>query len=232
MTEIEHIVDRVAEDLDWVQPEPVFVGGATIGLFLDDFGRMQLRPTRDVDCIVPHVLTRETWWKLEEELRSRGWSPVPDGPLCRYRSPAGTLVDLMSTAPSVLGFSSRWYPHIVARPERRALVTGRTIHVPPAALLLASKLDAWESRGSSDPYASKDLEDIAALLDGCRDLEPSVTSSTLDVRTWIGTALSRIQADTTTREALMGQLPRGGDEAAQERRVLGLIRRLEVFVTS
>ncbi len=53
MSELERIVDRVAADLSWVEPEPVFVGGATIGLFLDDFGRSQFRPTKDVDCIVP-----------------------------------------------------------------------------------------------------------------------------------------------------------------------------------
>ena len=31
----------MASDLDWLTPEPVFVGGATIGLFLDAFGRSQ-----------------------------------------------------------------------------------------------------------------------------------------------------------------------------------------------
>jgi len=182
VSELERIVDRVAEDLSWVEPEPVFIGGATIGLFLDAFGRSQIRPTKDVDCIVPHVLSRITRWKLEAVLRSRGWSPDPEGPVCRYRSPAGTLVDLMSIDPSVLGFSSRWYPAVVARAERRSLITGRAILVATPALLLACKLEAWESRGLGDPYASKDLEDIAALLDGCRELERSVLAATGDVR--------------------------------------------------
>ena len=105
MSEIEHVVDAVAAGLAWISPEPVYVGGATIGLFLDALGRSQLRATLDVDCIVPSVVTRVAWWKLEEGLRARGWSPDPDGPICRYRSPGGVLVDLMSEDPGVLVLS-------------------------------------------------------------------------------------------------------------------------------
>jgi hypothetical protein len=61
VTTIEHVVDAVAADLEWVSPEPVFVGGATIGLFLDALGRSQLRPTLDVDCILPSAVTRVAW---------------------------------------------------------------------------------------------------------------------------------------------------------------------------
>ena len=226
MSDVELLVDHVAEALRWVEPEPVFVGGATMGLFLDDFGRSQLRPTKDVDCIVPHVLSRTTWWKLEEALRARGWSPDPEGPLCRYRSPAGALVDLMSTDPAVQGFSSRWYPQVVATAERRSLVTKRAVLVPTPALLLACKLEAWESRGKSDPYTSKDLEDIAALLDGCRELEHNISEATADVRAWIASALARVSSGTSSREALVGQLPRAGDPDTQERRVLSLLSRL------
>lgn len=227
MSALEHVVDQVARDLAWVDPEPVFVGGATVGLFLDDFGRSQLRPTKDVDCIVPQVLSRPDWWRLEEMLRRRGWLPDPNGPLCRYRSPTGTQVDLMSVDPAVLGFSSRWYPAVVERAERRSLVTGRHILVPTPALLLACKLEAWESRGATDPYASKDLEDIAALLDGCRDLEQSVSEAECDVKDWISQALQRVGSDGAARAALLGQLPRGGDADAQTMRVLALLERLQ-----
>ncbi len=37
MSDIEHILAGAATDLAWLSPPPVFVGGATIGLFLDDF---------------------------------------------------------------------------------------------------------------------------------------------------------------------------------------------------
>jgi hypothetical protein len=114
MSEIERALDAVARDLEWLQSEAVFVGGDTIGLFLDPLGRSQLRPTVDVDCILPNVLTRTAWWQLEEELRLRSWSPDSEGPMCRYHSPAGIIVDLMPEDPEVLGFAGRWYPAAVA----------------------------------------------------------------------------------------------------------------------
>lgn len=226
MSEIERVVDAVAADLAWISPEPVYVGGATIGLFLDALGRSQLRATLDVDCIVPSVVTRVAWWKLEEGLRARGWSPDPDGPICRYWSPGGVVVDLMSEDPGVLGFSGRWYPRVVERAERRTLVTGRSVLVAPPDLLLACKLDAWRDRGARDPYASKDLEDIVALLDGCRELEASVVGGDEDVREAIAVGLTEILEHERYRVAALGQLPRGGDADAQEARVLALARRL------
>lgn len=109
MTPSEVRLARVAARLSWLDPPPVFLGGATIGLYLDELGRSQLRPTDDVDCIVPLVRTWASWTRLEEDLRARGWSPDPGGPICRYASPDGDIVDLMPSEPAVLGFSGRWY---------------------------------------------------------------------------------------------------------------------------
>ena len=226
MSEIEQALDEVAEDLCWLDAEVVFVGGAAIGLFLDALGRSQLRPTVDVDCIVPTVLTQSGWWQLEEELRRRHWAPDPEGPICRYRSPRGTVVDLMPQDPAVLGFAGEWYAMAVATAERRALVTGREVLVPTPAILFACKLEAWRDRGSSDPYASKDLEDLIALLDGCRDLEGSIGLAPVEVRRAIAQGLGTIWTDRRYREAALAHLPRTGDVAAQEARVIALVGRL------
>jgi len=42
-------LDAVVDELAWLEPPPVYVGGAVVPLFLDDFGRSQMRPTEDVD---------------------------------------------------------------------------------------------------------------------------------------------------------------------------------------
>lgn len=219
-------LDAVASELDWLDPEPVYIGGATVPLYLDEFGRSQMRPTEDVDCIVSQVATRKAWWDLEAELRKRHWSPDTDGPVCRYRSPAGAIVDLMPTDPSILGFSGQWYPRAVEKARPHTLASGRTVLVASPALLFACKLEAFRDRGESDPWASKDLEDIAALLDGCSELLDDMRAQDEDVRTFVAERLTSIEASRDAREALRAQLPRGGDDQRQHQRITQLIQQL------
>lgn len=226
MSDIEYVLDGVADALSWLEPAPVFLGGATIGLYLDPFGRSQLRPTWDVDCIVPAVLSRGAWWAFEEQLRSRGWSPVPGGPICRYRSPGGTLVDLMTEDPAILGFAGRWYPSAVETSEERPLVTGRYIRVPSPELLVACKLEAWNDRGKKDPLVSKDLEDVMSLLDGCSELEARVEAAPVELRNWIAAGFAEVLGNASYREAALAQIPRGGDFVGRERKILAILTRL------
>lgn len=226
MRAFEARLDTVARELSFLEPGPVFVGGATVGLFVDALGRSQLRPTLDVACIVPGIASRAAWWKLEEDLRARKWHPDPDGPLCRYTSPSGETVDVMPMDPSILGFADRWYAELVPRAETIVLPSGRAIRVPTPAHLFVCKLEAWRDRGRADPMMSKDLEDVMALLDGCRDLERSVTTSRPHVREAVREGVGGIVADPRVLEVAIGQLPRGGDAEAQRRRVLGLMARL------
>lgn len=225
MSEIERALDRVAAALDWLDSPPVFVGGATIGLFLDDFGRAQMRPTEDVDCILPDVLSYPAWSEIEENLRRRGWSPVPDGPLCRYRTPSGDLVDLMTQEPEVLGFSGRWYPGAVASAVERDLVTGRRVLVPAPEYALACKLDAWNDRGRADPLASEDLEDVVALLDGCEALPGAIDAAEPELREWLVEQLDELGRVERFRDAMLAQLPRGGDRAAREANLVEVLKR-------
>lgn len=221
-------LEAVVAELTWLTPEPVYVGGAVVPLFLDDFGRSQMRPTEDVDCIVAHVVTRKGWWDLEAQLRRRRWSPDPDGPRCRYRSPGGAIVDLMPTDPDILGFGGRWYPLVAETARRLDLSTTTSILVPTPALLFACKLEAFSDRGRRDPWMSKDLEDIAAMLDGCQDLEIDVTGHPDDVREHIAQVLREIESSPTERDALRAQLPRGGDERRQLARIDALLARLTI----
>lgn len=226
MSDIELAVDRVAAALDWLEKRPVFVGGATIALFLDAFGKAQMRPTTDVDCIVPSADSYTSWGQLEAQLRRRAWSPDPEGPLCRYRSPDGDIVDLMPEDPSVLGFGGRWYPATVVHAVEETLVTGRSILMPAPEYALACKLEAFGDRGRDDPMASKDLEDIVALLDGCSALPGAVEAAAHDLHIWLVARLAELANNRVVTDAMLAQLARGGHQAARESRLITLLARL------
>lgn len=225
MNEIERILSEVAAELDWLAPAPVFIGGATIGLFLDPFGRSQLRPTKDIDCILPTLTTTMEWFSLERELRRRGWQPDPAGPICRYQSPRGHTVDLLAERPEAQGFAGRWFGAAVAHAEER-LLEERRIRVPNAAHLLACKLEAFTDRGAADPLASTDFEDIVSLLDGCADIESCMETAPADLNAYIAAEMARIAGSRALLEAALGHLPRGGDQAGRQSRLRARLQAL------
>ena len=66
----------------------------------------------------------------------------------------------------VLGFSNRWYRIARKESEERELPGGVRIRAVSAPLFLATKTEAFRSRGRGDFVASHDLEDIIAVVDG------------------------------------------------------------------
>lgn len=132
----------------------------------------------------------------------------------------------MAETPEILGFSGRWYPDTVKGAQHRALITGLQVLVPTPEHLLACKLEAWQDRGRADPLLSQDLEDVVSLLDGCRELEARVATAAPDLRAWLASVLHEILDDRVNREAVLAHVPRGGNEAEREERLLTLMGRL------
>ena len=84
MENIEMLME-VAKGLGPLCEKVVFVGGSTVGLYLSDPAASKIRPTDDVDCVI-ELVTRDGYYKLEEQLRGLGFSHAmeegaPDLPL-------------------------------------------------------------------------------------------------------------------------------------------------------
>lgn len=175
----------VAKGLKGLKEKVVFVGGATIDLFVTDPAAPGTRETDDVDCVV-ELARRIEYYALEEELRARGFmhSMEQGAPICRWKF-CGIKVDVMPTQGTILGFSNRWYPAGMANADKIALPNGEHISILSVPYLLATKLEAFHDRGRDDFMASKDIEDVVAVLDGCPDAEQKVGAAAADVRQYI-----------------------------------------------
>lgn len=229
---MDDILTAVADALDWLDPPPVFVGGAIIALYLDPTGGRQVRPTDDVDLIVPAVQSLSGWLGLQQALAEHGWSPDPTArTICRYISPDGCPVDFMAQDPTVLGFAGRWYPAAVASAEECRLSTGRLIRRPSTPHLLACKLEAYSDRGREDPWISKDLEDIVALVDGRATLLDEVTASDVTMRAWLAGEVQALLTDQRVLGCLDGHLPRGGDQTNREHRLRRTLTALATYAS-
>lgn len=161
------LLERAAEALEPLEWEFVFVGGATISLYLDDAAAPDIRATEDVDCVVS-VTTYAEYARVEQALRDHGFAQLmeDEGPICRW-SHDNLLLDVLPTDPELLGFSeSRWFREGFSHARTRTLPSGRAIKLFELPYLLAAKIEAYEDRADGDYLSSKDFEDIASILDG------------------------------------------------------------------
>lgn len=177
-----------------------FVGGCTTALLLTDaFAREAVRFTEDVDVIV-HVLGYGKWQRLLTELRERGFRESPeDEVICRMRLPDALtgrelIVDFMPDDEDILNFTNRWYRDALQSAADHALPSGTLIRVVTPSYFLATKLEAYRGRGRNDPLASRDIEDILAVVDGRASLQDELAQAEPNLRHYIAQAITALLA--------------------------------------
>lgn len=168
--------------------EVVFVGGATVTLWITDPAAPPPRPTLDVDVIV-EVATRADYQAFEERLRGAHFRD--DGRvICRWRHPAtGLVLDAMPTDAELLGFENRWQREAYPHAEEITLPSRTRIRAVSPAFMLATKLEAFLGRGEGDLPGSRDFTDIVALVDGREELESEVGAAPEELRSYVADAL-------------------------------------------
>ncbi len=226
MTRNIEMLVRVARGLGDLRPEVVFVGGAVVELFVTDPAAPRPRFTEDVDVVV-EITSRAEWSRLGERLRSRGFreDQREGAPICRWM--LGDLtVDVMPELESILGFTNRWYAMAREESDERELPGRVPVRIVRAPLFLATKVEAFGSRGAGDFAASQDIEDIVAVVDGRPAITTETGASPPELRHFLAETAEGWLANARFLEALPGHLP--GDSASQLRVsiVLGRLREI------
>ena len=156
-------IKAVANALTGLKEKVVFVGGATISLY-PDRPVFEVRPTDDVDIII-EILNYVDRTKLEEKLRSIGFShDIESGVICRYKI-QGIIVDIMPTNDPSVGFTNIWYPAGFDKAVNYEIDERNIIKILSAPYFIATKLEAHKGRGKNDGRTSQDFEDIIYVLE-------------------------------------------------------------------
>ena len=197
----------VARRLGALTDEVAFCGGQVVSLLLTDPAADRTRPTYDVDIVIS-TTGRSGFAEFEEILRSLGFrNDTREGsPICRWLTPEGIPVDFMPASGEVLGFSNRWYPEVLATSKPLKIAPDLFVRIPPAPLFLATKWEAYFSRGALDPLASHDLEDIIALVAGRPEIVRETEETHAELRRWITEATEAFLEDTSASYAIPGAL--------------------------
>ena len=156
-------IKAVARALAELTEKVVFVGGATLSLY-PTIPVFEPRPTDDVDVII-EILNYGDRIKLEEKLRSLGFThDIESGVICRYKI-AGIILDIMPTNDPSIGFTNKWYPDGFKNAVTCKIDDDLTIKILTAPYFIATKLEAHKSRGGNDGRSSHDFEDIVFVLE-------------------------------------------------------------------
>ena len=223
------LLELAAQALEPLLDEVVFLGGASLALWITDPGAPPPRPTKDVDVVV-EVATRSAFHGFEERLRSLGFEEdQEDGVICRWHHrESGLILDAMPADAAILGFDNRWQGASIPHAIERTLPSGRKIRAAPPAYLLATKLEAFRGRGRDDFLGSRDLADILALIDGRHELVGEIGAGDDELRAYLAEGLARLAADPRFRDGMAASLR--PDSASQARADLVVMPRLRQMI--
>lgn len=219
-------VELVAAALGDLRDELVLVGGCAASLLIDAPTAPPPRVTYDVDLIAV-VAALRNYQALERKFVERGFKhdTSPEAPICRWR--LGSIeVDLMPTDETVLGFSNRWYAEAAATATRLTLPSGTPINLISAPAFLATKFEAFRTRGRDDLLLSHDFEDIINVVEGRQSIIEEVSTGGLAMREYLAAQFAQIIAAPNFTNVLPGLV---AYDALHSQRVAAVAKRLSTL---
>jgi predicted nucleotidyltransferase len=199
---------RTARRLEPLLDQLVFVGGQMTELLVTDPAAIRPRPTDDVDVVVG-VSTKTAYQHIQEQFRALGFQPDrrAHAPLCRLRTRDDLVLDVMPLDENVLGFSNRWYVDAIETAQALELEPGLAIRAISAPAFLATKWEAFASRGADNPIMSHDLEDIVAVVAGRSSIVEELRAAPAELRRHVAERTSDFLRDASFEELVIDNLP-------------------------
>ena len=179
----------IATKLGALCDEVVFLGGCTTALFINDPEAPDVRYTFDVDCIID-VLSLNQYHHLEKKLKTLGFK--------------------QSISEEVI---NRWYKEAILNSNIYSLPDSVKIKAVTAPYFLATKLEAFKTRGKFDFYASRDFEDIVSVLDGRAEIVDEITIANEGLKDYLIQALAEINSKLAFKGAIPGHFVQYGNLA-------------------
>jgi len=175
-------IEKVATALEELNDEVIYIGGAVISLYITDKGAEPPRPTKDIDISVK-ISTYAQMDKLRVKLASKNIHPAPTEKILYRYAYKDILIDFIPYEATPLGPTNSWlkpgfkkaYPVKIGSSE---------IKILPVSLFLATKWEAFESRGT-DPRMSHDFEDIIYVIDNNLELLNDVKKAEIRVQKYL-----------------------------------------------
>lgn len=97
----------MARKLDPLNEQAIYLGSCTTALFITDPLSLDVRPTKDVDCIID-IVSLPKYYQFGKKLSSQGFKQsIDEEVICRWRYD-DAILDVMPTDENILKFGNRW----------------------------------------------------------------------------------------------------------------------------
>ncbi len=198
------VIQKVANALGDLNSQVIYVGGATVSLYINDPAADDVRPTKDIDISIK-IASVAHLEEIREELTNRGFKQTADlDVICRFKLD-DILVDVMATQPIGWAPANPWFEEGFNNLQT-VDVDGASIQIMPLTYFLASKFTAHIDRGGADPRFSHDFEDITYILDNRTDWHLEVANEKGEVKTYLLEQLQTIKNSPRLQEAILANL--------------------------
>jgi hypothetical protein len=183
------VVAEIAKALQEVKNQMVFVGGAVISLYTDDPAADEIRPTGDIDMTVK-IMNYSSWVTLQERLSELNIHPDPYGhAICSYKY-NDIPVDIMPSEDGPIGPTNKWYK-LGFDDLKLVKALDEEIQILPAPCFLATKFEAYKSRGT-DYRTSHDIEDIIYIIDNRIHIVDEISVSKIEIIQFLQEEINKI----------------------------------------
>jgi len=198
------VIKKIAQALGELNDQVIYVGGATVGLYINDPAAEDVRPTKDVDISLSIASIGELE-RIREKLVKKGFiQTAEDNVICRFRFD-DIKVDVMNTKTLGWAPANPWFaPGFLLKETIE--IEDQIIQILPLSYFLATKFSAYNSRGKNEPRTSHDFEDIVYVIDNRVDIVDELTVVPEDVQSFLKSEFEDILNDKRKKEAIYANL--------------------------
>lgn len=162
--------------------DPVFIGGGIVSMLITDPEAPQALFTKDVDLVL-EIASHPEFFAMEKALEGVGFRRPHD----EYAEPVtweweGVRVDSLPHRPILTFPHNRWFVFLMKDAEQVEVLPGCRAWRASAPSFLATKFEAFFSRGMNNFLKSKDIGDILAVVNGRSESLQEIQQAAPDVR--------------------------------------------------
>ncbi len=202
------MLEMVARKLGGLNDEVVYLGGCTTALFINDPLSLDVRSTTDVDCIID-IMSLRQYHQFENKLSEIGFKKsMEDSVICRWHHD-DIILDVMPTNEKILGFGNRWYKEAIDYAQVHQIADDLAIKSVNTPYFLATKIEAFKTRGNNDFLGSHDFEDIITIIGGRVEIADEVALASDELKLHLRQIFEKMLKNDQFELALPGHLRDG-----------------------